>query len=60
MVAFDKTTVKLLQKLYFQSKSIRFLFGCIPRFEKEFSDTEKEINKLPLVQKWNFSTSVPL
>ena len=34
MISFDKTKVKLLQRLRFQSKSIKFVLSCIPHFEE--------------------------
>ena len=41
MVTFDKTTVKLLQNMQFQSKVIKFVLGSIPRFDKEISEMKK-------------------
>ena len=56
MAAFYKTMVKLLQTLLFESKVIKFVFSCIPRFETEIP----EKNALTSVPKWNFPTYVPL
>ena len=34
IISFDKTKVKLLQRLRFQSEAINFVLSCIPHFEE--------------------------
>ena len=41
MVTFNKTTVKVLQKIQFQLKVINFVLGYIQQFDKEIYESKK-------------------
>lgn len=60
MITFDNTTVKCLQETNFRSKVIKFVLRVIPIFDSIIYETNKTKKFIPSVEKWKFTTCVPL
>ena len=59
MMSFEKTTVQYLPKFLFRSKVMKFVVSCIPSFDRKVAFMKKNVDDIPFIQKWNYSTCVP-
>ena len=46
MASFDKTIIKILQKLHFCRNVLKFVLAFIPSFDDNISDTKNKVDEI--------------